>query len=59
VHGEGVIEPFGYSVFVAVCRLDEDDNAESQEVLEDQLTRQLTREYLDLISQYHSLVILQ
>ncbi|KAK7104837.1 exportin-5-like [Littorina saxatilis] len=28
---------------------DDDDNAESQEVLEDQLTRQLTREYLELI----------
>ncbi|XP_013417289.1 exportin-5 [Lingula anatina] len=29
---------------------EEDDNPESQEVVEDQLTRQLTREYIDLIA---------
>ena len=34
----------------ACCSLDDDDSGESQEVLEDQLTRQLTREYLELLS---------
>ena len=40
---------------VLCCRLDDEDSGESQEVLEDQLTRQLTREYLELIGKLPSL----